>query len=267
MIMVATLIVNLGISTYESRIGKRLDSAILISDAKHTRSDCYITIGVLVGLVLMLLGLPSIVDGIVGFVVVGFIFYGAYEVLTNNINLFCDIVTQRSGEHSCAINILLQQQLYGQVISILRQELDSMVRVMFLLSISDLNLREHFINQTLEGIKWSYPNTKKVVTDKQMVDLADKFYGWPFFVYKLGCAFIHLSAMVYYKNSNPFLLLSVSERNDITRFLHQYHSFPLELELNLENIIPYLDKVFNKVSSNLACYIEDLRQNKLLEEY
>lgn len=89
---------------------------------------------------------------------------------TNNINLFCDIVTQRSGEHSCAINILLQQQLYGQVISILRQELDSMVRVMFLLSISDLNLREHFINQTLEGIKWSYPNTKKVVTDKQMVD-------------------------------------------------------------------------------------------------
>jgi len=54
----------------------------------------------------------------------------------------------------------------------------------------------------LEGIKWSYPNTKKVVTDKQMVDLADKFYGWPFFVYKLGCAFIHLSAMVYYKNSN-----------------------------------------------------------------
>lgn len=186
---------------------------------------------------------------------------------TNNINLFCDIVTQRSGEHSCAINILLQQQLYGQVISILRQELDSMVRVMFLLSISDLNLREHFINQTLEGIKWSYPNTKKVVTDKQMVDLADKFYGWPFFVYKLGCAFIHLSAMVYYKNSNPFLLLSVSERNDITRFLHQYHSFLLELELNLENIIPYLDKVFNKVSSNLACYIEDLRQNKLLEEY
>ena len=90
MIMVATLVVNLGISTYESRIGKRLDSTILISDAKHTRSDCYITIGVLVGLVLMLFGLPSIVDGIVGFVVVGFIFYGAYEVLTNNINLLLD---------------------------------------------------------------------------------------------------------------------------------------------------------------------------------
>ena len=90
MIMVATLVVNFGISTYESRIGKRLDSTILISDAKHTRSDCYITIGVLVGLVLMLLGLPSIVDGIVGFVVVGFIFYGAYEVLANNINLLLD---------------------------------------------------------------------------------------------------------------------------------------------------------------------------------
>ena len=85
-----------------------------------------------------------------------------------------------------------------------------------------------------------------------MVDLADKFYGWPFFVYKLGCAFIHLSAMVYYKNSNPFLLLSVSERNDITRFLHQYHSFPLELELNLENIITKnysdLEYIYNDVN-------------------
>lgn len=186
---------------------------------------------------------------------------------TDNVNLFCDIVNQRSKEHSYAINILLQQQLYGQVISILRQELDSMVRVMFLLSISDLTLREHFISQTLEGIKWSYPNTKKIVTDKQMVDLANEFYGWSFFVYKLGCAFIHLSAMVYYKNSNPFLLLSVSERNDIKKFLHQYHGFPLELELNLGNIVPYLDKVFNKVSSNLAYYVENLRQNKHLEEY
>ena len=184
---------------------------------------------------------------------------------TDNINLFCNIVAQRSKEHSCTINILLQHQLYGQVISILRQELDSMVRVMFLLSISDLTLREHFISQTLNGAKWSYPNTNKIVTDKQMVDLANQLYGWTLFVYKLGCAFIHLSAMAYYKNSNPFLCLSVSERNDIKQFLHQYHDFPLELELNLENIIPYFDKVFNKVSGNLKCYIEDLRHNKQLD--
>lgn len=89
-IMLITLAVNFGISTYESRLGKKLDSVILISDAKHTRSDCYITIGVLVGLVLMLFGLPSTIDGIIGFVVVGFIFYGAYEVLANNISLLLD---------------------------------------------------------------------------------------------------------------------------------------------------------------------------------
>ena len=88
-----------------------------------------------------------------------------------------------------------------------------------------------------------------------------------FFVYKLGCAFIHLSAMVYYKNSNPFCFYLFQKEMTSQGFYINIISFPLELELNLENIIPYLDKVFNKVSSNLACYIEDLRQNKLLEEY
>lgn len=185
----------------------------------------------------------------------------------DNTNLFCDIVIQRSKEHSLALDLLLQKELYGQVMSILRQELDSMVRVMFLLSINDLNLRNHFICQTLDGIKWSYPGSKKVITDKQMVDLASDLNGWAFCVYKLGCAFIHLSAMTYYKNSNPFLLLPIAERNDIKRFLNQYHHFPPEKELNLENVTPYLDKVFNKVSSNLACHIEELRESKFLERY
>ncbi|CCZ07408.1 hypothetical protein [uncultured Culturomica sp.] len=185
----------------------------------------------------------------------------------SNTNLFCDIVSQRSKEHTCAFNLLLQQGLYGQVMSILRQELDSMVRVMFLLSLQDIELREHFICQTLNGQKWTYPNSKRIVTDKLMVDLAADLNGWSLFVYKLGCAFIHLSAMNYYKNSNPFLLLPASERDDIKRFLNHYHGFSLEEELNVDTIIPYFDKVFDKVSSNLTYYIDELRQGKCLEHY
>src|SRR5690554_7193849 len=40
--------------------GKELDSMILISDSMHTRSDVYVSLGVLVTLILIKLGLPPI---------------------------------------------------------------------------------------------------------------------------------------------------------------------------------------------------------------
>jgi hypothetical protein len=156
--------------------------------------------------------------------------------------------------------------LYGQVMSVLRHELDSMVRVMFLLSINDMELREHYINQTLDGKRWVNPKTKKLITDKSMVCLANRLYGWAEYVYKLGCAFIHLSAMTYYRYRNPFLLLPPSEREDIKRYLNQYHEFPNEIELNMDTIVPYLCKIFDKVSGNLSFYVDELREGKILEQ-
>ncbi len=47
---------------------------------------------------------------------------------------FCEIVKKRSEENSKSIKLLYEQKLYGNCISILRQELDSMIRVLFLLS-------------------------------------------------------------------------------------------------------------------------------------
>ena len=183
---------------------------------------------------------------------------------SDNITLFCDIVVQRSDEHSQAIQLLMPARLYGQVMSTLRQELDSMVRVMYLLSINDMELREHYINQTLDGERWVNPNTGVPITDNSMVRLANRLYGWANYVYKLGCAFVHLSAMTYYKESNPFLLLSQSEVEDIKRYLNQYHEFPVESELNMETIAPYLNMVFDKVRDNLGYYVGELRQGRSL---
>ncbi len=62
-------------------------------------------------------------------------------------------------------------------------------------------MRQHFINQTLRNERWTHPNSKKIVTDRQMVDLTDKLHGWTNSVYKLGCAFIHLSPLADYKTA------------------------------------------------------------------
>lgn len=88
--LVITLGINIFVTTYERRMGEKLGSAVLISDATHTKSDIYITIGVLLTLVGVKLGLPAILDPIVSMVVAGFIFYAAWGVLKENGNVLMD---------------------------------------------------------------------------------------------------------------------------------------------------------------------------------
>ncbi|CAM4034063.1 hypothetical protein FLSI110296_10470 [Flavobacterium sinopsychrotolerans] len=92
--------------------------------------------------------------------------------MTNKVK-FCRLLRERSNEHRKAINLMLLNELYGQTISFLRQELDSMVRVIFLIEQSDFSIGEHFVEQTLSNAKWTLPNSRTIVTDRQMVELSN----------------------------------------------------------------------------------------------
>src|SRR5215471_11646980 len=46
-VMAATLGVNLFVASYETKAGRKLGSAYLVADAAHTRSDIYVTLGVI----------------------------------------------------------------------------------------------------------------------------------------------------------------------------------------------------------------------------
>lgn len=54
--MIATIAVNVFVTVYEHRAGKRLNSRFLIADAIHTRSDVLVSCSILLGLGLMKLG-------------------------------------------------------------------------------------------------------------------------------------------------------------------------------------------------------------------
>lgn len=79
-IMIGTLIINIGVTTYERRMGEKLKSELLLADAAHTRSDVYVTLSVLVSMGLVAAGLGW-ADSLAALVVVGFIVKAAYEVL------------------------------------------------------------------------------------------------------------------------------------------------------------------------------------------
>lgn len=75
-----TLLINVVVVVLEVRAGKRLNSEILLADAKHTQTDLYITISVLLSLVGVWLGWIWL-DVIVAGVVVALIVRAAFEIL------------------------------------------------------------------------------------------------------------------------------------------------------------------------------------------
>jgi len=79
-VMIGTLAVNIVITTWERRVGKRLGSEILVADASHTGSDILVSLGVIVSLVLVKLGFAA-ADGIVALFVAGAIIHTAWGVL------------------------------------------------------------------------------------------------------------------------------------------------------------------------------------------
>jgi cation diffusion facilitator family transporter len=89
-LLLGTLLINIAVSTAEYRKGKELGSQILISDSMHTRSDIFISLGVLVTLTGIRLGLPSFIDPALSLVVSGFILYAAVEIFRLNRDVLVD---------------------------------------------------------------------------------------------------------------------------------------------------------------------------------
>lgn len=88
--LLATLLINIFVCLYEYKCGKKLCSQILISDSMHTKSDIFVSIGVLVTLIGINLGLPPIIDPIASLIVAGFILFASYEIFKENSNILVD---------------------------------------------------------------------------------------------------------------------------------------------------------------------------------
>lgn len=79
-IMAGTLAVNLGVTTWEARAGRRLGSEVLVADARHTLSDVLVSSGVIVSLVLVKVGFHK-ADGVLALLVAVAIAYTAFTIL------------------------------------------------------------------------------------------------------------------------------------------------------------------------------------------
>ena len=180
----------------------------------------------------------------------------------SSLAIFLRQVRSRSLEHQRAMGLLSGAGLAGQMVSVLRQELDSMVRVIYLLTQSRAR-REILINASVGGDKWSQEGSRAKVTDKEMVDLAQTLQGWTQSVYKFGCAFIHLSGLHDYNDRDPLEQLPDEERMNILNHCRYYHGGPSPGAERFDDLVPYLPRVLEKISGNLECYLEDIENGEV----
>ena len=110
--LVITLLINIVVCASEGRQGKRLNSYILISDSMHTKSDIYVTIGVLLTLLGIQLGAPPIIDSLASLIVGGFIVHAGIKIIKSTAGILVD---KAAIDHSMVRDVTLS---FPQVINV-----------------------------------------------------------------------------------------------------------------------------------------------------
>lgn len=111
-VMLLTFFINLLVTKYEHKKGMELKSLILTSDAMHTKSDLYVTLGVIITLCALKLGAPPIVDPLVSIVVAAFILKAAFDIFKNASQVLidrsvvdCEKIKEIAMNHSDVIDV------------------------------------------------------------------------------------------------------------------------------------------------------------------
>ena len=89
LVMVATMGVNVFVSWYEARAGRRLKSAFLAADATHTRADLYVSLGVVASFLAALVGLGR-ADPLVALAIGAIIAWQAVRILLGAFHVLTD---------------------------------------------------------------------------------------------------------------------------------------------------------------------------------
>lgn len=91
-VLLATLLLNIAVAYIEYKKGLELNSDILIADSLHTKSDIFVTFGVIVTLIAIYFGAPPIIDSIISILVALAILFAAFGIVKKTGNILLDAV-------------------------------------------------------------------------------------------------------------------------------------------------------------------------------
>ncbi len=180
--------------------------------------------------------------------------------ISENADTFCRMVEARSGEHREAMRVALDEDWLAIAGSVLRMELDSMMRVIWLLHHSDT--REQILASCVAGKGFKEASGKRIY-DRDMAADAASGNRWVQAVYDFGNTFVHLTNAHDYAVRDPFQ--AYEHRREVIKFLNEFHpgkvpGGPVDDSSTLRDLAAYAPYVLEKITSRLDGYVRDLRE-------
>jgi hypothetical protein len=170
------------------------------------------------------------------------------------------IILQRLDENRKSFDLLFGIKHYGNCISIMRQELDQVIKLLFLLN-STKNEQNQYIESSINNHKWFITNLdhkKEYITEESLTKYSETLSGWDKSIYEFGLAFGSLANTFNYGTKDPIKGMGENEKEKIYNYISEYHNknFPREYDLSI--LILELPTILNKISINLASYMDRL---------
>ena len=161
-VILVTMGVNIFVTLYESRKGKKLGSSFLIADAKHTKSDILASIAVLISLFFAKMGY-YLADPIVGIIITFFIARIGYEILRDASDTLVDTICIDTSAIKFVVNSIEGVQGCHDIRT--RGSVNSTYVDLHVLVRSDLPIETaHEIADNIEkGIKKEFPSVVDIV--------------------------------------------------------------------------------------------------------
>jgi len=171
-VMIATLMVNVGVSRYEQREGERLKSQILVSDAAHTRSDVFASSAVLISLVAARIGWYS-VDTVASIVIAGIIIRIGYRIVSENLGVIADAIVIEPGEVEAIVATIDGVRGCGRIRT--RGTLDHVFMDLVCYVTGSITLREaHELADRIENrVQREFPDVKDIVVHLEPEELRE----------------------------------------------------------------------------------------------
>jgi hypothetical protein len=171
-----------------------------------------------------------------------------------------NLITHRLEENWKSFKLLFDIKHYGNCISLMCQELDQFIIVLYLLK-QDLYRRNHLIGLSINSQKWfiiGKDTKKEYINDDVLLNFANSLTGWERSIYEIGFIFKHLTVNSNYVLKNPILSLDEAERKLIHEYVFEYHTKELPKEYKIDDLVPILPLVFEKISDSLKSYMVNL---------
>jgi hypothetical protein len=162
-----------------------------------------------------------------------------------------------------------EENLLSTQMSTIREEVDSLLRVIYLLGVNDYNELADIIGNSFDQRMFGPTKADgeaRRISDKTLIDAAAAQFDWLKTLYDFGCSFIHLTGLHSYQERDPFRMLSPSEREAIAGFVNRYYRATISANSQFTEVAHYLPQIFRKVAENLERLLGDL-QKHVVERY